>query len=367
VTACTRNPGKHVSDGQRNQGRQPDATEWTVSPDEVSLRLDVFLAVAGRLGTRGRASWALERGKVFLNDQDAGPADSGRRLAAGDRVRLWMDRPGSARTRLRRADHPDGGLQIVFEDDALIVVNKPPGLLTVPLARRADASSVLEQLSAHLRTKGKRHPLVVHRIDRDTSGLVVFATNAATQRGLKEQFARREPERVYLAVVAGVPDPTTGEWRDYLTWDGASLVQQVSDRHDPRAQESQSRYAVRERFRTANASLVEVRLITGKRNQIRVQAQRRGHPLLGEQMYTSGTSDPGHVFGRQALHAWRLSFRHPVSSRVLALEAPLPVDLRHLVESLRARDGQRREQEGRSPKKQTRMGTVPPRSSSYES
>lgn len=326
------------------------ATEWTVSPDEAALRLDVFLATAARLGTRGRVGWALQRGKILLNDSDAGPADSGRRLAAGDRVRLWMDRPGSARTRLRRADHPDGGLQLVFEDDALIVVNKPPGLLTVPLARRAEASSVLEQLAAHLRTKGKRRPLVVHRIDRDTSGLVVFATNAAAQGALKEQFARREPERSYLAVVCGVPKPPSGEWLDYLAWDGASLTQTVSDRRDPRAQESRSRYAVKEVFRRADAALVEVQLVTGKRNQIRVQAQRHGHPLLGEQKYTSGAVDAGHDFERQALHAWRLRFAHPVSGRLLSLEAPLPVDLRELVAALRARDAQPRERKGRSPK-----------------
>ncbi len=329
----------------------PAATEWTVQPEEAALRLDVYLAGAGRLGSRGRANWALQRGKVLLNGADAGPGDSGRRLAAGDCVRLWMDRPGSARTRLRRADHPDGGLQIVFEDDAVIVVNKPPGLLTVPLARRAEASSVLEQLSAHMRTKGKRVPLVVHRIDRDTSGLVVFATGTAAHHVLKEQFLRRRPERIYLAVATGVPDPSAGEWHDYLAWDGSSLAQTVSERHDPRAQESRSRYVVREVFQRANASLIEITLVTGRRNQIRVQAQRRGHPLLGEQMYTIGVPAGAAAFERQALHAWRLSFEHPVTGRKLTLEAPLPADLRGLIDSLRARDAQQREIKGRSPKK----------------
>lgn len=342
---------KHVTTPYRKEDTRPrPATEWTVSAEEATQRLDVFLAAAGRLVTRGRVGWALQRGKILLNDTDVGPSDRGRRLAAGDRVRLWMDRPGSARTRLR-ADHPDGGLQIVFEDEALIVVDKPPGLLTVPLARRAEASSVLEQLSAHLRTKGKRRPLVVHRIDRDTSGLVVFATTVAAQEVLKGQFARREPERTYLGIVAGVPAPPTGEWVDYLTWDGVSLTQRVSDRRDPRAQESRSRYAVREVFRRANAALLEIQLETGKRNQIRIQAQRRGHPLLGEQQYAGDASAAGPDFDRQALHAWRLRFAHPVTGRPLTVEAPLPADMRDLVTALRARDVQRKEQKGRSPKK----------------
>lgn len=319
-------------------------TDWVVAPDEASQRLDVFLAAETRLGTRGRANRALTRGKVLLNERDAGPADGGRRLAAGDRVRLWMDRPGSARTRLGAGGRVDGGLQIVFEDDSLIVVNKPAGLLTVPLARRADASSVFEQLAVHLRTKGKRRPLVVHRIDRDTSGLVVFATTPAAQHALKDQFARREPVRAYVAVVAGVPEPAIGEWTDHLAWDDRALAQTVSDRRDPRAREAHSRYVVREAFPGAGAAVLEVQLVTGKRNQIRVQAERRGHPLVGEQMYTGGLRSLGAAIGRQALHAWRLSFAHPVSGRVVTIEAPMPPDLAELIAHLRAleRKGEKR-------------------------
>src|SRR6185295_2405948 len=101
---------------------------WVVDPDQTGMRLDKFLAEPGRLGSRGRASDALMRGKIFVNDADAGPADASRRLQSGDRILVWLDRPGSARRRIR---HPEraGDLAIVFEDDALIVVNKPPGLL----------------------------------------------------------------------------------------------------------------------------------------------------------------------------------------------------------------------------------------------
>ena len=315
---------------------------WTIEADAAGTRLDKYLAAAGRLGSRGRAVAALERGKVFLNDEEIGPAEAGVRLAVGDRVRVWADRPGSASRRLaapsRDAGAPAGALEILFEDRALLVVNKPPGMLTVPLPRRPDGDSVFAQLTAHLRSR-KRTPHVVHRIDRDTSGLVVFAKDARTQQTLKEQFVRREPERVYLAVVTGHPSPAQGTWRDHLAWDRASLVQQETDARDPRGVEAVSRYRVVEPL--AGAALIEVRLHTGKRNQIRIQAALRGHPLLGERQYVglAAVSDRAAAvrFHRQALHAWRLGFEHPTEHRPLVFVAPLPQDITRLLETLRTR------------------------------
>src|SRR4029077_16447890 len=109
-----------------------------------------------------------------------------------------------------------GELEILYEDDALVAVNKPAGLFTVPLSRRVDAASVQELLDEHLRTRGRRRALAVHRIDRDTSGVVVFAARGDAQARLKEQFQQREPERVYRAVVHGIPAPEKGTWRDSL-------------------------------------------------------------------------------------------------------------------------------------------------------
>src|SRR5215204_6669012 len=148
--------------------------EWVVTEDEAGGRLDKYLAGASRLGSRARALAALERGKVFLNDREAGPADAARRLVAGDRVRVWMDRPGSAKAR-PAGPRTSGELAIVHEDAALIVVNKPAGMLSVPLERKSDALSVMDLVERYLRPSGKRRPHIVHRIDQDTSGLVVFA------------------------------------------------------------------------------------------------------------------------------------------------------------------------------------------------
>jgi 23S rRNA pseudouridine1911/1915/1917 synthase len=309
---------------------------WVVQTSEVGLRLDKFLADPSRLGSRGRASRALERGKVYLNEQEVGPDDASRRLDGGDAVRLWMDRPGSARQRTRRANSGGEQLQIVYEDDALIVVNKPAGLLSVPLPEPEDSESVQDYLLALLRSRGKRRPLVVHRIDRDTSGLVVFAVKTDAQQRLKDQFRRREPERTYLAIVYGVPSPAAGSWRDHLVWDDHSLIQRATHAGDPRGKESLSDYRVLEDF--GDASLIEVRLVTGKRNQIRIQARLRGHTLIGEQRYIYGPEELRTIdFPRQALHAFRLSFVHPISGRDVTFEAPLPTDMEGLVQVLRQR------------------------------
>jgi 23S rRNA pseudouridine1911/1915/1917 synthase len=304
-----------------------------VPPEAAGTRLDKYLSRPDCLGSRGRAASALERGKVFLNDAEATPADAGRRLAAGDRLRVWMNRPGSARQRWGRPPLA-GELHIVYEDAVLIVVNKPAGLLTVPLPRRDQSTSVQEQLTGHLRTRGKRAPLVVHRIDRDTSGLVVFAARSDAQHRLKDQFRRREPERVYLAIVYGHPTPASGTWRDHLVWDQAALIQKETHPRDPKGKEAVSDYRVIERLR--GASLIEVRLRTGKRNQIRLQARLRGHTLVGEQRYVYGPETLRTIdFPRQALHAHRLSFNHPLTGRPLSFEAPMPQDMVELVGRLK--------------------------------
>jgi 23S rRNA pseudouridine1911/1915/1917 synthase len=305
---------------------------WLVPAGMAGTRLDKFLADAARLGSRGRAVDALAKGKVFVNNREAVSDDAARRLHTGDAVRVWADRPGSAR---RRGGRTAGDLDILYEDRALIVVNKPAGLLAVPLQQRSEAPSAYGHLEQHLRSRTRRRPLVVHRIDRDTSGIVVFAKNTRVQDQLKAQFERREPERVYWAVVHGRPRPHQGTWRDQLVWDSTRLLQMRAHPHDARKKEAISHYRVVEALR--GASLVEFRLETGKRNQIRVQARLHGHPIVGERLYAGGDVSAGSIaFPRQALHACRLSFRHPIDGRPLTFEAPLPADLGELLAQLRA-------------------------------
>jgi 23S rRNA pseudouridine1911/1915/1917 synthase len=310
--------------------------QWTVGAEEIGTRLDKYLAAPGRLGSRTRATTAIDRGKVFVNDREARDADAAMRLTAGDVVRVWMDRPGSAKRRGSLGESRD--LPIVFEDEHLIVLNKPAGVLAVPLPieRRESARSVFDDLKGYLRTRGRRRPLVVHRIDRDTSGLVLFATNAAAADHLKAQFKRHQPTRVYLAVVYGHPSPEKGTWRDQLVWDERALIQKSTHPRDPKGKEAISHYRVIEKL--AGASLVEVTLVTGRRNQIRIQARLRGHTLIGEQRYVFGPATLRTIaFPRQALHAHRLAFAHPADEEPLAFEAPLPPDMMDLIARLRRR------------------------------
>jgi 23S rRNA pseudouridine1911/1915/1917 synthase len=269
---------------------------------------------------------------VFVNGGEVGHKDVRFRLKAGDEIRVWEDRPGSARR--RAAPFTSGPLRILYEDPFLIVLDKPAGLLAVPLERRGDEESIFDQIEDHLRSHGKRKPLVVHRIDRDTSGVVVFAKDTRTLAALKQQFRARTPERVYLAVVYGHPTPASGIWRDHLVWDRKALIQKETHPRDARAVEAISHYKVVESFECT--SLIEVRLKTGKRNQIRIQARLRGHTLVGEVRYTFGPDALRPIaFKRQALHAWRLGFEHPVEHKAMTFEAPLPADMKKLLATLR--------------------------------
>lgn len=305
---------------------------WSVGDDAAGLTLDKFLAAPDRLGSRSRAAAARERGKVFVNGGEVGHKDVRFRLKAGDEIRVWEDRPGSARR--RTAPFTSGPLRILYEDPFLIVLDKPAGLLAVPLERRGEEESIFDQIEDHLRSHGKRKPLVVHRIDRDTSGVVVFAKDARTHAALKQQFRARTPERVYLAVVYGHPTPASGTWRDHLVWDRKALIQKETHPKDARAVEAISQYKVVEPFEFT--SLIEVRLKTGKRNQIRIQARLRGHTLVGEVRYTFGPDKLRPIaFKRQALHAWRLGFEHPVEHKPMTFEAPLPADMKKLLATLR--------------------------------
>ena len=305
---------------------------WFVAVDAAGTRLDKYLAAAERLGSRRRAAEALARRKVFLNAREATPADAATLVRLGDEVRVWMDRPGTSKRPQSIGDDRD--LPIVYEDEVIVVVDKPAGVLAVPLPRRSEARSVYEDLRAHLKQGARRRVFVVHRIDRDTSGLVLFAKTSHAQEQLKTQFKRHEPERVYLAVVYGRVTPTSGTWCDRLVWDERALVQKETHPRDPAGKDATCHYRVVEQF--GAAALIEVSLVTGRRNQIRLQARLHGHMLVGEQRYTYGPESLRTIpFRRQALHAGRLTFRHPTSGRQMRFESPLPADMTALIDRLR--------------------------------
>ncbi len=335
---------------------------WIVSDDQAGARIDAWLAKRPEVGSRPRAREWIERGKVFVNGAEVTFDRAGGRLRAGDEVAIWEDRPGSSRPRSRDVVAHRHALRVVFEDDRLLIADKPPGLLVEPLPGDASEVTLRDLVSHHL---ADRHVFVVHRIDRDTSGLVLVAKDERAQLALKRQFERRTAERVYLVVVRGQLPQAEGTWTDTLVWDRARLVQRRAQPDDERGKEAVASYKVLEQFDAA--ALVEVRLVTGKRNQIRVQAALRHHPLVGERIYRPRASSespkvrpstgsgrrerverrrsegrgPEVDFPRQALHAARLAFRHPDTGARVEFSAPLPADLRGLIDRLRSKSAKR--------------------------
>jgi len=305
---------------------------WQVGATDSGVRLDKWLADATRLGSRAKAFEAIARGKVFVNEVEQTAMDAGRKLQLRETVRVWMDRPGSAKHRAF-TDRQVAGLHIIYEDEALLVLNKPAGLLTVKSASPSDEPTLYEQVIDYVRQRSKLKPQIVHRIDRDTSGLVIFAKDTAAREHLKRQFIAQTPERVYQAIVYGIPFPEKGTWRDWLIWDEEELAQRLSHVRNQKAVEAKCNYRVLEEF--ATSSLLEIKLVTGKQNQIRAQAAIHGHQLVGEKQYMAEPPQTSIQFSRQALHAFKLSLRHPNSNRLMNFEAPLPENLAKLLNRLR--------------------------------
>lgn len=207
------------------------------------------------------------------------------------------------------------GLAILHEDDDVIVVLKSHGLLTVATERERETTAQA-YLNAYLKEKGGERIHVVHRIDRETSGVLVFAKNFAAREALKEKFAAHDVERVYIAVIEGEMDPPSGTIRSHLR-ERKDLRMESVDAH-PDAKLAVTHYRTIES--NGRYSLLEIRLETGRKNQIRTHLAEAGHPVLGDRMYGS-TINP---LGRLGLHAKLLGFAHPSTGKKLVFTVPVP-------------------------------------------
>jgi 23S rRNA pseudouridine1911/1915/1917 synthase len=222
-------------------------------------------------------------------------------------------------------------LRIVHEDAALIVVDKPAGLVVHPGAGQPDRTLMNALLAHSPQLAAVPRAGIVHRLDKDTSGLLVVAKTVEAQAHLAEQLASRSVRRVYLALVQGDP-PASGRIDAPVGRDARARTRMaVTHRGKP----ARTAYRVLERF--GRAALVECRLETGRTHQIRVHFQHIRHPLVGDAVYRRGTRH-GIAFPRQALHASELSLKHPKTGEILSWKAPLPRDMKKLLEELR-RDG----------------------------
>jgi 23S rRNA pseudouridine1911/1915/1917 synthase len=219
-------------------------------------------------------------------------------------------------------------LKVVFEDAALIVIDKPAGLVVHPGAGQPDRT-LLNALLAHAPALAAvPRGGIVHRLDKDTSGLLVVAKTVEAQASLVKQLADHSMRRVYLAVVQGDP-PASGVIDAPVGRDVRARTRMaVTHRGKP----SRTNYRVLERY--GRAALVECRLETGRTHQIRVHFQHLRHPLVGDETYRRGTRH-GIAFPRQALHAMELALVHPTSGKAVSWSAPLPRDMKRLIDGLR--------------------------------
>ncbi len=293
-----------------------------VPREAAGTRLDVFLAAQASGHSRSRLQQLVREGFVRLNGAPTRPRQS---LQTGDVIEL--EEPP-----LRPAvfQPEDISLSILFEDEDLIVLNKPPGLVVHPGAGHSE-HTLVNALLHHCPTLsgigGEERPGIVHRLDKETSGCMVVAKNDQTHRGLAEQFAGREVDKVYLAIVAGRLRKKGGTIESPIARHPVHRQKMTTKRTRGRGREARTDYRV---LREAiSASLVECRIHSGRTHQIRVHLLELGHPVLGDKVYAAKLAQP---FPRQMLHAQKLSLTHPRTSERMHFEAPVPEDFRQVMQ-----------------------------------
>jgi 23S rRNA pseudouridine1911/1915/1917 synthase len=306
---------------------------------DAGQRLDRLIAACGAGLSRSRVKALIEDGHVRCGARTI--IDASYRVKPGDVFDVAV--PAASDPVPVGQAIP---LSVVYEDDHLIVVDKPAGLVVHPAAGNPDRTLV-NALIAHCGASlsgigGVRRPGIVHRLDKDTSGLLVAAKTDEAHRVLSEAFSKHDIERAYRAVVWGVPHPQEGRIEGAIGRHPVDRKRMTVRRTGGRV--ALTRYRVLKPFGMA-AALVECRLETGRTHQIRVHLASIGHPVIGDPVYgrTSRTRrerlpeplrEAVAGFGRQALHAVRLGFRHPVTGVTMAWEAPDPLDFASLITTL---------------------------------
>jgi 23S rRNA pseudouridine1911/1915/1917 synthase len=269
--------------------------------------------------SRNRIQKLIDSGDVLING--ARPPRAAWRVQAGDQLRIRVaDLPK------RQAPQAEAiALDVLYEDDDLLAINKPAGLVVHPSFKHAGGTLMNGVLERARSWPAGSAPALLGRLDKLTSGVVLVTKRTKFHATLQRAMAARRIDKDYLAIVRGKPAPIRGSINlalDRDPWDRRRVT--VTDRG---GQPSVTRY---ERVSTAGGfSIVRCRLITGRTHQIRVHLAAKGWPIVGDAVY--GVADE---FGRQALHSWRIAFRHPGTGRDLSIEAPLPADMRELASEL---------------------------------
>jgi len=269
---------------------------------------------------KSAANQAIRQGQVFVNGKCA--SQSNMTLTPGDVLELRT--PPAQPTRVEKHPPLRQPLEVVYDDEHLLVVNKPAGILTVPTPYK-EKTTLISLVERWIQTHDRfGQAFCVHRLDRGVSGLLVFAKRLKVAEALRNQFEARKPQRQYIAIVMGSISARTGTFRTYITTDKKTLQRYSTD--DPESgQLAITHYEVI--HMTPQTSAVEVRLETGRRNQIRVHFSESGHPVLGDVRYGSPDSAAKMwPYRRLALHAQTLGFTHPIHEHPLEFRTTLPTE-----------------------------------------
>jgi len=328
-----------------------EAVTYVVDPAQAGERLDVYLAARLRWRSRTKVQELIEVRDVTV---DGVRRDRAYRVKAGEQIAIPLPPPPEDAFRIGEIP-----LEILHEDDYLIVLNKPPGIVVHPVGKHR-YNTLINAL--HLRYRNLEDasrdivPKLAHRIDRDTSGVLVAVKTGRHERGAPVVFERLEVRKEYLAIAEGVLAQEEGEINLPL---GPAPVEEVPGLSAAAAKRRTSRQAVtddgrpaltrftvRERF--AGFTLLHLRIVTGRQHQIRVHLQASGHPVLCDAHYgvrrelrlsEARRLRPGEedtvLIARQALHSWRLAFPHPATGQDVTFEAPLPGDMARALDALR--------------------------------
>lgn len=318
---------------------EPDVFLYRVEPGEAGQRLDTFIAARIDNCSRSHSALLIRQGFVLVDGQNCKP---GYRVKVNESISARI--PPPVPVDLVAEPLP---LEIIFEDPDLLVINKSAGMVVHPAAGHSTGTLVhgilyhcpdLEGIGA------EKRPGIVHRLDKDTSGLLVVAKNSRAHHELSRQFKDRSINKHYLAIVAGLPKANQGSID--LPVGRHPVERKKMSTRSKRGRDALTIWQVRERFR--GAALLDIELKTGRTHQIRVHCQAVGFPIVGDPVYgrkralnqmTAGNTALQAVFNkieRQMLHAYRLGFNHPTDGRSLSFEAPLPEDMAILLEKLRS-------------------------------
>jgi 23S rRNA pseudouridine1911/1915/1917 synthase len=339
---------------------------YFASQEDAGLRLDHYLVARLPNVSRVRVQQLVEQGKVLVNDR---PAKASLKLKGSEQIEIT----GTVEAAPLKAFAENISLDVVFEDKDLAVVNKPAGMVVHASAGSADdprnqgtlVNALLFRFNKLSELGGELRPGIVHRLDKDTSGLIVVAKNDIAHRKLVEQFSSRQVHKMYLALVHNWPKTAEGTVNDPIGRDPRNRTRMSTSGIDSRT--AVSHYKVIERLLTpyGRFALVEVRIETGRTHQIRVHMGSIGHPIVGDTLYGApqillpntlarerqGTAISSHTEAKKArahgesastlslprnfLHAAHLNFTHPKSARAVEFDAPLPEDLQSFLDKLR--------------------------------